>query len=422
LKEKKISQTWGADYFRGMIFRPHFASNYTLIISLFLIFIFQSCSLVFPVIAPFDDLPQPTGPYSVLTRTTAWTDSTRDETFTPQADYRKIVVQVWFPTEDKVEGSTTFYVDDPALRLPALAKQLRLPVSLIHHFDRVKTNSYAGIQSSKFTPGFPIIIFSHGLSGMRFQNSSLMEELASQGYVVFAADHSYEANITIFPDGNTAEYRAGTRRTLSEDYLEEIDLTQLSIIVKDMSFMIDQIEKGNSDPFLRDLPLNLEHIGAVGHSLGGAAIINLVAEDERIDAAMALDTWYIPVPDSVLSSGIDKPLFHLGQKHWSDQNNYLRMDDLMSNSVGPLFKLHIPGTKHTDYTDMPLFSPFSYYIGYTGVTDPEWLNNLVRESTLKFFNSYLKDGDIQELKDLILSEKAVSSYIFIPSTPAVPNN
>ena len=415
--EINISHWISTDYFVSMAFKAQINRKILIFTCLLGLTFLESCSMIFPVIAPFADLPEPTGPYSVATRTVTWTDSARDETFTKDQDYRKIVVQVWYPTRGDRQGTPNLYIDDPDLRLPAIAKQLRLPVVLFKHFDQVLTHSDTGRHLNEFQTAFPVVLFSHGLSGMRFQNTSLMEELASRGYVVFAADHSYEANITIFENGETAEYRAGKRRVLKGDRLEDIDLSQLSIIVEDLRFIIDRISADSSEPFLVGLPYDISKIGVIGHSLGGAAIINTAAVDERIGAAMVLDGWYIPVPDSVISQGLDQPLFHLGQGVWADPINYQRMDQLLANSGGSIFKLLIPGTRHTDYTDMPLFTSFSLYIGYTAVKDPEWLNNLIRRSTVGFFDTYLKGHDPVALMAIIEAEKAANSYIFIPPTP-----
>ena len=377
----------------------------------------NSCSLVFPVLAPFSDLPAPTGPYSVGTRVTTWADSSREDTFTDKPDARRIVVQVWYPTQEKPSTQPRLYIDDPELRLPAISKQLRLPVSLIKHFDEVKTNS--GISQNPEFGGttFPVLLFSHGLSGMRFQNTALMEELASHGYVVFAADHSYEANITIFDNGETAEYRAGKRRALNDDFINTIDLSQLGIIVDDLKFILDQLSKNYSDSFTRNLSFDLGRVGVIGHSLGGAAIINAMATDDRIKAAMVLDGWYTPVPDSVVVQGLTKPIFHLGQKEWSTPENYDRMDSLFANSTGPVYKLLIPHAMHTDFTDMPLFTPFSRLIGYTAATDPLWMNTTIRKNTSTFFDVYLKGHEPAELTAYITSISDVSSYIFIPIFP-----
>jgi len=387
------------------------------ILLLLLVMCLSNCSLIFPVVAPFSDLPAPTGPYSVATYNSTWTDSSRDETFTTEDDYRRLVVQTWFPIEKQEGLSALPYIDDPELRLPAIAKQLRLPLSLIHHFGEVKTHSSSSAPNLELDLKFPVIIFSHGLSGMRFQNTSIIEELVSYGYVVFAADHSYGANITIFDDGETAEYRAGKRRSLNEDFLNTIDLSQINILVKDLRFIIDVIKSHSSDSFLNALPMDIDRIGVMGHSLGAAAGVTTMARDSLVEAAMVLDGWYTPIPDSVIAAGLNKPIFHLGQKQWSDPGNYARMDEMLSHSSGPTYKMLVPGTLHTDFTDMPLFTPFSLVIGYTIIQDPAWLNDLLRINTTTFFDVYLKDHPPTELHKQILSQKDVTSYIFIPDSP-----
>ena len=390
---------------------------WSFVLVLVLVITLGNCSMIFPVVAPFSDLPAPTGPYSVATYSSTWTDSSRDETFTAENDYRRLVVQTWFPME-KQEGLVTLpYIDDPELRLPAIAGQLRLPLSLIHHFGEVKTHSTPLSHNLKFDQKFPVILFSHGLSGMRFQNTALIEELVSYGYVVFASDHSYGANITIFDDGETAEYRAGKRRSLNADFLNTIDLSQIEILVKDLRFIIDVITTDSSDSFLNTLPLDIDRIGVMGHSLGAAVGITTMARDCRVKATMVLDGWYAPIPDSVIAAGINGPIFHLGQKQWSDPGNYVRMDAMLSHSSGPTYKVLVPGTLHTDFTDMPLFTPFSLLIGYTKIQDPVWLNDLIRINTTKFFDVYLKDHPVVELQMQIRHEKNVTSYIFIPDSP-----
>ncbi|NQV16559.1 dienelactone hydrolase family protein [bacterium] len=374
----------------------------------------HGCTIIFPIIAPFNDLPEPSGPYAVATCSTSWTDSSREETFTEKHDFRRLAIKVWYPTIQEKTVEPELYVENPELRLPAIANQLNLPISLIRHFDGVLTNSFVSDPRADFETVFPVILFSHGLSGMRSQNTSVMEELASHGYVILAPDHSYDANIAIFDDGEIAEYRAGNRRVLKGNRLEDVDLSKISIRVSDLSFIIDKIKENNLDPFLEGIPYDSKTIGVIGQSLGGATAISTMAMDERIQAAMILDGWYIPVPDSILSQGVEAPVFHLGQLEWSDENNYERMDRLMLSGSGPFFKLLIPNTQHTDFTDMPLFTPFSLLIGYTAIQDPIWLNDLIRHSAVLFFDTYLKAYDSRAFQTLISNEPETSSYIFIP--------
>ena len=373
-----------------------------------------NCSVIFPVIAPFEDLPAPTGPFSVATYSATWTDTTREETFTPEEDFRRLVVQVWFPVPKGVPGEGLPYIDDPELRLPAIARQLRLPQSLIRHFGEVRTHAVNAHHSTVHDQEFPVILFSHGLSGMRFQNTALIEELVSQGYVVLAPDHSYGANITIFDDGTIAHYEAGERRSLNASFVSTLDLTQIHILVGDLQFIINTLDSDRGDPFLRSLPMDLEHLGIVGHSLGGAAALSAMALDDRIRAAMVLDGWYAPVPDSIITTGINQPIFHLGQGQWEDETNYQRLDTLLSHGKGASYKILIPRTLHTDFTDMPLFTPFSRLIGYTRVRDPLWMNSLIREHSTTFFDVYLKDQPPALLESQILKHRDISSSIYNP--------
>ena len=80
--------------------------------------------------------------------------------------------------------------------------------------------------------------------------------MASHGYVVFAPDHAYEANITIYDDGTTAEYEGGERKRsiLWGGPTEHLDFSQLSIIVDDLIFMINKLQYPEADPFLFNLP------------------------------------------------------------------------------------------------------------------------------------------------------------------------
>ena len=75
--------------------------------------------------------------------------------------------------------------------------------------QNVKTNSELNAEVDFHTNSkFPLILFSHGLGGMKVQNTIQIEKLVSLGYIVIAPDHSYDANITIFEDDDTADYRS----------------------------------------------------------------------------------------------------------------------------------------------------------------------------------------------------------------------
>ena len=99
----------------------------------------SGCSIIMPKLIPFKNLPTPGGEYLVGTQIFNWIDSTRDEWFTEDDldDKRKLVVQIWYPTE-AIGGEKYPYMDNPSKRLGPLSEQLELPLFMIRHIQKVK--------------------------------------------------------------------------------------------------------------------------------------------------------------------------------------------------------------------------------------------------------------------------------------------
>ena len=163
-----------------------------------LVFIINGCGLVIPIIMPFNDLPAPTGKFNVGTQICEWEDQSREEWFTEkEGDYRRLVLQVWYPAQksNKIKAN---YLDFPDKRVEPLSRRIELPEYFFKHIKNVKSNSIYDIPIYDKSKLYPLILFSHGLGGMRMQNTIQLEELASHGYIVIAMDHTYDANVTVF--------------------------------------------------------------------------------------------------------------------------------------------------------------------------------------------------------------------------------
>ena len=167
-------------------------------------FIFlSSCSLVLN----FRDLPQPEGQYIIGTDVFTWEDNYRDEWFTKdKIDTRKIVVQIWYPASEKSD-SLFPYMDYANLRVESISERIGKGKGTIKPVTKVKTNTY--YKAKPVNEQFPLILFSHGLGGYKSQNLINIETLVSQGYIVVAPDHSYDASITIFDDETSVGFESG---------------------------------------------------------------------------------------------------------------------------------------------------------------------------------------------------------------------
>src|SRR5690242_5814801 len=132
------------------------------------------------------------------------------------------------------------------------------------------------------TPGpWPIIIFSHGFHGCNTQSIFLMEALAGAGYAVFAPNHRDVAcgNLCAWftrPEAPFQDPRNWTDATFA-DRAEDIEKL-LNALSRDAHY--------NSPAF------DWQHVGLVGHSLGGYTVLELGGawrrwKDPRVKAVLA---------------------------------------------------------------------------------------------------------------------------------------
>ena len=345
-------------------------------------------SIIIPKLIPLSNLPTPSGIYSVGTKIFEWTDESRDEWFTEEInDKRRIVVQVWYPSEDTNSAPVPYLVSADKW-LPALSGILELPQFLFDHLRYIGTHSFLNAPVNKQVENAPLVLFSHGIWGMRFQNTAQFEALASKGYIVASVDHAYDASLTLFKDGTIADFRSGYEGELSEEEFWALRNPQLRTRVSDIRFMIDTIGSKQNQGAEVWTAVDMENIGVFGHSYGGATSLIASIQDERIDAAIALDGWMIPVPLDVIDKGSNKPFYYIGRKSWPDPLNYQQLNKFLERSSNQS-TMFLSGTEHFDYSDAPLFSPYMQTFGLAGVIPAKELAQKLEDEIVGFFDNHL---------------------------------
>ena len=345
-------------------------------------------SVIIPKLIPLSDLPTPSGVYSVGTKIFEWTDESRDEWFTEDKDdKRRIVVQAWYPSEDTNSAPVPYLVSADKW-LPALSDILEIPQFLFDHLRDIETHSVLNAPVNKKVENTPLVLFSHGIWGMRFQNTAQFEALASRGYIVVSVDHAYDASLTLFKDGTIADFRSGYEGELSEEEFWALRNPQLQTRVSDIRFMIDTIGVKQLKGVELWSVVDMERIGVFGHSYGGATSLIASVQDERIDAAIALDGWMIPIPLDVIDRGSDKPFYYIGRESWADPLNYQQLNKFLKRSSNQS-TLFLTGTKHFDFSDTPLFSPYMQTFGLSGVIPAEELAKKLENEIVGFFDNHL---------------------------------
>jgi dienelactone hydrolase len=248
---------------------------------------------------PMFQLPRPTGAHPVGTRTMFLVDPSRLETHdgAPPGN-RELAVQLWYPSRVS-KGRHAVY------------RRWRETELRSTHQSVLATHS---IQDAPVSEGaFPVLIFNHAWRGFRNRSTFLAQELASHGFVVAAVSHPYNCAVVELPGKRVVRFdgQVDIGDFDADPYVPlenrlEIAETEMRIQTDDDRFVLDQMSRMN---LTRGHPLegrlDLERVGAYGHSFGGTVAVQLAREDERVKAALELDGV---LHGAAAEHGLTKPL------------------------------------------------------------------------------------------------------------------
>ena len=375
--------------------RKPIASYLTLRLAQGGVLILLAVSTALPSLLPVPAIPAPSGPYQVGTRIYELTDTSRKEIYSGKDEARRIIIQVWYPSEAGTSSEQARWMDKAEIYAPAVAGQIEMPSFFLNHLALVKVPAYKNADVAKTDKKFPIILFSHGWNGFNAQNTTQALELASHGYVVVGVQHTYGAVITVFNDGAIADNNPAAL----PDGAPQAEYETAAHILSDqwagdLAYTLDFMEYlQNTDsgfPFYG--LLDLSRVGVYGHSTGGGAAIQFCGTDPRCVALLGMDPFMRPVSYEVLDSGVTQPSFFMFSQHWADdvdsRNNELfhRFIPHVSDSLGVI---SINGTAHYDFADLPLLSPIAPQLGLKGPINGKLVTTIVNDYLLSFFEATL---------------------------------
>ncbi len=254
---------------------------------------------------PMFHLSRPTGPYAVGTRTFYFVDPTRKEMHQGAPPIqREVAVQVWYPSAT-LSGKHAVYrmwkETDARSTYQAV-----LPVD--------------SLQDSPIASGqFPVVLFNHAWRGFRNRSTFIEQNLASHGFVVIGVGHPWNAAVMKLHDGSIADGRSQVDlgefygpHILSFEQHQALADSEMKVQIADDEFLLNELAKLNAsggNPLAGHL--DLAHVGAFGHSFGGAVSAELARQDPRVCSAILLDGI---LTGPVASTGLDKPLFRIMAK------------------------------------------------------------------------------------------------------------
>jgi len=355
-----------------------------------------------------ESLPKPTGKYFVGVTYLGFVDHNRKELFdNKQEKDREITVKTWYPSDIKSDFEPYLLNSESEFAI----KYLQFP----EIFRTLKTNSSRDVPVSSKENKYPVLIFSHGWGEHYSQNSVLMEELASHGYIVFSISHHYECKFSSFPDGRFF-YIDMTSQRLQKIMGEMRDPKAMAVIQKfssasndlerlqvftdmekvlpmgltesskywaeDISFFIDQLYGLNDEDKFFKNKLNLNGIGVFGMSLGGFASNEVSMLDNRVRACVSMDGGF----HGLISKGeIKVPTMFL------NSNRYLGYGNIFTNrSEMDCYCFTVRNSDHINFSDYSIY-PIPAAKPLLGSIEGGKVIEIMNIMVLNFFDKYLKE-------------------------------
>ena len=338
--------------------------------------------------------PIPDGPYSVGTLHLELSDSTRAG--------RTLQVDVYYPTSEQ-HNETAPYHPNPEILEEDLSALYGVPKMLIRKISRSKVPVKVLAEPKPDTAGLPLLLFSHGYNGSRFQNSFLLPQLASNGYVVVSVEHTGSSAGTLSATG----VRGGITPFDSVTHNVSFSIREIIEWSDDQIFTLNALEqlwKSKSLPV--DLSIDSSKIGVFGHSFGGATSANTLIRDSRFKAGINLDGFYFGEGHL---KGFEQPFMELRAdnkpaKEMTDKNleewkmsreeyhDFLFVEwnkRLTGLARGGYDSFVIKGANHMSFSDFSLMFPFGFITAPQREKHHEATFHLVRN----FFDKHLKQQE-----------------------------
>lgn len=260
-------------------------------------------------------LPKPAGTFAVGRAQYVWTDAEHNNPLAPSPGAkRQVLAWIWYPAAGPSTQTPADYL--PASWRIALAHQTGFIFTefVTRDLSRVRTHSVPHPQISPQQKSYPVVLMRGGHSALTADYTTLAEDLASHGYVVVGIDVPYRTFVVVLPDGTVvARSPENNVELASEAQRVRVATKLVQASSADMAYALNEMERLNDTDGSRSHgKLDLQHVGAFGHSLGGAEALQFCHDDSRCKAGIDVDGAPF---GNVVVEGVSQPFMFLMSDH-----------------------------------------------------------------------------------------------------------
>ena len=234
---------------------------------------------------------------------------------------RELLVDIYYPSNDKTEPNQLFRNTSTnwgktVINYLNRTWNINLPSYIFNHLNLSYLD--VGVGLDPINGELPVVIYTHGWSGEKIFATDQLINIASQGYIVIAIDHTGLAMFTELPSGtifNTGSTEASTKVF---DVMKEMSL--------DIQNTLDHIKN-------LKYKINFDDLSIIGHSTGGGSAY-LYCQSNKCSTLILQDPFFVPIIEELNNIELNSKTYFIYSQDWyvgNDEENSISEIEVYRN-------------------------------------------------------------------------------------------
>ena len=253
---------------------------------------------------------------------------------------RELLVDIYYPSNDKTEPNQLFRNastnwGETVINYLNRTWNINLPSYIFNHLNLSYLD--VGVGLDPINGELPVVIYTHGWSGEKIFATDQLINIASQGYIVIAIDHTGLAMFTELPSGTI--YNTGSTEAS----------TKVFDVMKEMSLDIQ-----NTLNHLENLKyqINFDDVSIIGHSTGGGSAY-LYCQSNKCSTLILQDPFFVPIIEELNNIELNSKTYFIYSQDW-----YVGNDE--ENSISEI-EVYRNFTKNKEYAEGYYMTDSAHY-------------------------------------------------------------
>ena len=234
---------------------------------------------------------------------------------------RELLVDIYYPSNDKTEPNQLFRNTSTnwgktVINYLNRTWNINLPSYIFNHLNLSYLD--VGVGLDPINGELPVVIYTHGWSGEKIFATDQLINIASQGYIVIAIDHTGLAMFTELPSGTI--FNSGSTEAS----------TKVFNVMKEMSLDIQ-----NTLNHVENLKykINFDDVSIIGHSTGGGSAY-LYCQSNKCSTLILQDPFFVPIIEELNNIELNSKTYFIYSQDWyvgNDEENSISEIEVYRN-------------------------------------------------------------------------------------------